>query len=497
MLKKILLRIVLLSALLVLMNLVYVRWFLASDLKTNSDLSQLVNDIPYDTEILYVAESSNTAVDISDADPRPISSFLADHYPSLKVAHLTKPAGHAGIFKMLLRRIPSDSKIKTVVVTLNLRSFGPAWIHSGLETPLQKSAVLIEPYPPLFNRFLLSFKGYDIKTPDERHAKVMEAWQNDPLGIPGGFRYQTVSAWDHGMAEQGIIDEAGNHDSAATELACHYIKTYGFRIDTLHNPRIDDFNAIIKLAKQRNWNLVFNLLAENITQARVLAGDELATLMDDNARILLEYFGNRGINTVNNLYAVDSSQFIDKNWTTEHYLEKGRKTVAKNVAEALKKYHGNHFLPQQYSDGFPSQFFNNCERDLIWGQSQTITTQKAYSGKKSSVTGRGNPFGLTFSCSLRQLPDSLKHRVVIEFRILQTPGNHDAQLAIEASGSGMGYFWKGYPIKELVLQTKTWELYRKVFEIPAAVKEAEAFKIYLYNTSSTLIYTDDFLIRFE
>jgi hypothetical protein len=47
---------------------------------------------------------------------------------------------------------------------------------------------------------------------------------------------------------------------------------------------------------------------------------------------------------VDNLEAVDDEQFIDQNWTTEHYAEKGRRIIAANVAKALKSWYPTQFV---------------------------------------------------------------------------------------------------------------------------------------------------------
>jgi hypothetical protein len=66
-------------------------------------------------------------------------------------------------------------------------------------------------------------------------------------------------------------------------------------------------------------------------------------MMNQNVEKLTNYFEAQGVIVVNNLNSVDDEQFIDQDWTTEHYAEKGRKTVAKNVAEGLKKWHKDDF----------------------------------------------------------------------------------------------------------------------------------------------------------
>lgn len=330
-------RVLILAAMLVVFNFIYTQWFYKGDLQKYSKMINLVSDIPNGADIIYIGESSNITYREDDVDKRFISEFIGDFYPELKVYDITKPASHAGIYKQLLALIPNENKVKTIIVTLNLRSFNAQWINSDLEPSLQKNFVLIQPYPPLFNRFMLSFKNYDNRSESMRNDDIHKKWKKDKFEMPNGFQFKNVVEWDYWMANNEL------YNKEKSDLACHYIKTYGFQIDFDNNPRIQDFNDIVALAKERNWNLVFNLLAENTQKADDLVGEDLTFMMNQNAEKLIKYYENKGVVVVNNLNKVDNDQYIDQDWTTEHYAEKGRKIIAKNVAEELKKFHSKSF----------------------------------------------------------------------------------------------------------------------------------------------------------
>jgi len=494
MLKKLSIKIVLLLILFVVLNFVYKTWFYEADLQKHADLINLVREVPNDADIIYLGESSNITFRGDDLDKRPVSAFIGDYFPGLNTYDITKPASHAGIYYVLLENIPDECNVKTVVVTLNLRSFDAQWIYSSLETSLQKSLVLIKPYPPLFNRFLLSLKVFDIKSDSERVKQYRTKWREDEYHFPGGFRFKNVIEWDKWMSDQGIRDSSGKYDLAQTSLACHFIKSFGFQLDTLNNPRIKDFDDIIRLARERNWNLVFNLLAENTERAGELVGDDLIGMMNQNARILESYFGRKGVKVVNNLNQVANDQFVDQNWTTEHYAEKGRKIIAKNVAEALKTWYGKEYREVSYNSSFQTNFFNNCDKGVIWGQMQTVTTGMAHSGKKSSVTGNGNDYSITFEYPFKIIPDSLKKFINVEFWLYQTSLNHDSKLVIQATGEGMQDYWNGLGISSEVKEVNAWSRYTIQVPVPAEIMHADLLKIYVLNQSKEKVYIDDFRI---
>ena len=492
---KIIYKFIFLAILLVVMSIVYTKFFYESDVQEHSKIINLVRDLPPNTDVIYIGESSNTTAGNNDLDQRPISDFIGDYYPSLTVSHITKPASHAGIYIGLLEQIPKDAPISTVIVTLNLRSFDAGWIYSELETALQKSLVLLQDYPPFVNRFLLSFKAYDIKTKKERENQVFDLWKRK-LSFPYDFPYQNVREWDRAMAKKGIKDKNGKWNQDLTNLACHYIKNYAFQIDTLHNPRIKDFDAIVTLAKKRNWHLVFNLLAEDTEQASKLVGKDLLFLMEQNRKLLVDYYTRKGVLVVDNLYAVDNNQFIDQNWTTEHYAEKGRRIIAKNVAEDLQKFYPKEFEKIEETVFYQTDFFNNCEGNSIWLQMNTLSEKYAFSGKKSSPTGNGNDFSITLSYPLANLPDSLKNEVNIQLQALALSPQHQASIVFEALGEKSKPYWKSFSLKPFLKTTKKWEKVAISFSLPEEVKNAERIKIYVYNPAKGEVMIDDFGIMF-
>lgn len=333
--KKLLLSILAAVALLVLMNWVYTRWFYHQDLLEHSDLVEASWKVAADSlQVVYVGESSNKTYGYTDTDHRKISEMVAEWCPELRVGDITQDAAHAEVYYYLLKNIPKDNTLQTVVVTMNLRSFSAGWIYSTLETALQKKLVMMKGYPPLLCRALLAFKAYPIRTEDEWNRLSSKARKTTPLHFPYDFPFKTADEWCYDVAVKGVPDAEGNRDQAMTELTSHFIKNYAFQIDE-HNPRVRDFDRIVKLARKRGWCLVFNIMAENIDRAQELVGDDLVFLMQENVDYLVQRYEGMGVTVVNNLNKVRDPQFIDRNWPTEHYYQQGRQTIARNVADAV------------------------------------------------------------------------------------------------------------------------------------------------------------------
>ena len=179
MIKKVTIRLALLITLLIVMNIVYSKLFYLSDLASySSSISKTVLDINPNSDIIYIGESSNNTFHINDNDKRNIGEFLSDYFPKLITSSVAQSAGHAGHFYDILSTVPDSEKKRTVVVTLNIGSFGKGWIFVDNEVALEKESILIKDRPALLNKALLSFKDYSLKSQKEFFEELSEHRKN-------------------------------------------------------------------------------------------------------------------------------------------------------------------------------------------------------------------------------------------------------------------------------------------------------------------------------
>ena len=474
--KKLLIRILMSAALLVLLNWVYSKWFFEKDLRTHSDIVEMSWQVVDDScRIIYLGASSNNHYGDEELNRRKISDFTSDYFPTVQLGDLTKEASHAQTHYYLLKHIPKKSAVETVVVTMNLRTFDAGWIYSSLETALRKQLVLLEDYPPLVNRFLLAFKAYPIKSKEEWDALVMHHWKTDPLNFPYSFEWNNAHEWDSAMAWRGWHDFNGDYDPELTALACHYIKTYAFTI-TDENPRVKDFDDIVKLCHERGWKLVFNLMAENVDKANELVGKDLMFLTKRNRDYLLNRYGHLDdVTIVDNLSLVRDVNFIDQNWTTEHYYEEGRRIIAEHLAQTLKV-----FYPEDYQ----------CPDSL------RFDTGHYYFGEEEQSLGAGQPFSHTLT-----LPVDSIHKdwgmVNIAFEVLQSDTLHQTNLAVEIDDFQGNTTTEYYPIMSQIKSVGQWDFATFALPLDSLFQEARQMKIFLYNPSDHVILTRNLDVSFR
>tara|TARA_B110000285_G_scaffold155897_1_gene173979 strand:+ start:316 stop:1326 length:1011 start_codon:yes stop_codon:yes gene_type:complete len=330
--KKIVVRFFVLAVMLVAMNFIYILFFLESDLQAHSPIINSLRAIPKETTVLYFGESSNTSYSELDKNKKSISQMLDNLLPNETVSDITKSAAHAGIYKVLMENVSETNNIHTVVVTMNLRSFNADWVYSDLEAPLQKEILLLQKRPALYNRFLLSFKGYHPMNDRKRFEKI-NAWQGSiSLKVTGLPTFNNIESW-----KQKIKDNWKGDDLEQRQLALNYTNTFGFNINFKKHPRIIDFNEIISISKKRNWNLVFHILPENMETMEALVGNSLPKIVQENSTKLAEYFSQKGVTVVNGVSLNKGEEFSDKAYPTEHYAEKGRMVVAQKIKECFSQ----------------------------------------------------------------------------------------------------------------------------------------------------------------
>ncbi|MBK9284295.1 MAG: hypothetical protein IPM51_08215 [Sphingobacteriaceae bacterium] len=345
MIKKVLIRIMFILVLITGVNYIYIYTFYPMNLRDLCEHVLIMKQKSDSTDVLYFSESSNFNAREDDSTYLSISELSNLFYPSIKIHAVNQPASHAGIYRYWLNQIDlKNNKPKAIVVALNMRSFDAAWIYSPAESSLQESIALLQPYPPIINRFLLSLQAFNDITETEREFKMKGLWKKEKLTLKNGdLKYKNTWDWDKAMGEGSYLKEDGSWDFDKIRLACHYVKAYAFNIKET-NPRIKDFDFIVKWSEKNGIPLYFNLLAENIEYADSLVGKDLVFLMKENRDFLMNRYNTGNCKVIDNLEKINGLEFSDQTWTTEHYGYKGRMIIARNLAETLRNQFKNEYI---------------------------------------------------------------------------------------------------------------------------------------------------------
>ena len=300
--------------------------------KCDAELGSVLDSLEKICDVIYLGESSNTTFTDSDSSKASIAELTSQYNSGFRLGAVSKGAIHAGTYKVLIRRLDRSIRVKVIVVTMNLRSFGINWIQSNLETNLSRANVLYGQLPPVVKKIMLGFKAYDNKDSITRERTIKWHYKYDVLFQEEG-KYKNVRLWDAVVFSKGHLNSDGTRNAEKCALACHFIKNYAFVLDE-NNIRVKDFDDIVSYCEKRKIKLILNLMPENTERAKELCGDDLLFLMYQNAAFLERRYKGSSI-FINNLDLLPDSCFIDRSWPTEHYNFFGRNRVAKNLAKAL------------------------------------------------------------------------------------------------------------------------------------------------------------------
>ncbi|MBI1307854.1 MAG: hypothetical protein GC181_14720 [Bacteroidetes bacterium] len=327
-------RVALLALICLVLNFIYTRFFWIDDLEQYAPMLSELISVKDSAEVLYFGESSNFSTHPDDSLKEPISKFISYHFPDSRFATINNSAYHAGLYLQLIRQIDKGSKVQMVIVTLNMRTFDQAAINSKLESALQKSNTMYHPRPPLMNRFLMSLNFYDNRDSMQRDLQTWKSWTYDTLKSDDPkikFDPNTIRRWCETIK---FPDSNGIENMPLRLMADHNIKAFAFQIND-QNPRVRDFDEIVRVCRDKNLRLVLNLMAENVEYADSFVGENLVWLMRQNRNYLINRYQSGNVLVVDNLESVHGKHYRDQDWTTEHYDQIGRQIIAKNVTDSI------------------------------------------------------------------------------------------------------------------------------------------------------------------
>ena len=326
MIKKIAPRILLIAGIVMISNFIYKTTTYESDLEGDANILAKFENAEANADVIYFSASPNaTYSDWEDTDFRSISQIVDDSI-NLKVMSVDTGAIHAGVFKKLIQMLDKDSKVKKVVVHLNYRSLGQAWIQSELENAILKEMVFYNNSPAIINRFMQGLNAYEAISMKERERLMLQSWAEEEL--PFESPKNSVESWC-------AVEKWGDWTNPKRQLADHYIKNFAFTIKE-DNPRLKDYDEIVDICAEKGLELYFVILPENLEEGEALVDSDLIKLMIDNKNNLKDRYEAKGVNVIDDFDLLKDEDFLERTFPSEHYFEHGRQEIAKSIIKVLK-----------------------------------------------------------------------------------------------------------------------------------------------------------------
>ena len=249
------------------------------------------------SDIVYLGESSNTSFNPwTDTLGYSVSQWLQYYFDSsVQVTGVSHDGYHVGMFRKMLGLLPErgkNGKMPTLIVTVNMRSFGPAATFNPNEASNQQEAVFYSHRLPLLNRVYVSLHHYDNRNSLEMEREKFRWWRThnlnkaqDKLSGESLIRsfensYTTTKQWFGALSEQNyeLPQEIRN-------MADAYVKEFAWVLND-DNPRLKDLKAMVEYCSDKNVNLVLLLLIPNRAHADSLFGQQLTQYIDFNLDFL-------------------------------------------------------------------------------------------------------------------------------------------------------------------------------------------------------------------
>lgn len=315
-------------------NFFYSKYLWPVELKKEAPLMIKLTEEAKKSDVIYFGESSNFSFNpYTDTLSYSISEFLQLRFPEKRITHISHSAYHAGLFLSFIKQIPENSRVKTVVVTMNMRTFDEAALHSPLEPFLQKQRVYYSNRPPLMSRLFLTLKYYDNRDSMTHERDKFRAWRTNRIDKKGFQKeFKTLRQW---MDAPKFGDNKWP-PSPKRIITDHYVKAFAFLIDE-SNPRIAEYDEIVRVCKRKKLNLIFVLLPENVDYARALFGEDLLAYMFYNRNFLANRYGHMEAMVADAFESVRGVDFTEQFWTSEHYNQTGRMAVADKISGLLER----------------------------------------------------------------------------------------------------------------------------------------------------------------
>lgn len=373
---KVFLRLLVACVVFFIANYFYTNTFYPKERQQFSPVSRKLDSAFLEGDVLYFGESSNTSFNPwTDTLGYSVSDFLQMYLPWHRVSGVSHDGYHVGLFSQMLGLMPdhwtsTKAKPKTIVITVNMRSFGPSAMFNGNEASNQQEAIFYSHRLPLLNRMFVSLHHYDNRDSREMERAKIQWWRTHDLRMaadkigseksPYNFinnnpQYPTAKRWVQDLMVTHI-----NQPEKIRHMAEAYVKEFAFVLND-KNPRVQDFSRIVKKCQSENVNLIFLLLMPNRDHAQQLFGNSLTTYIDYNLNFLRDRMA-RWEDDCDGSNAIVS--FVDLPMLYAEHCKQGRLMAAEN-GFAMGSHYTDQWYPTEHVDAHVRQFIAKKIADKI------------------------------------------------------------------------------------------------------------------------------------
>lgn len=242
----------------------------------------------------------------------------------LHVINLNSSAYSPILYKDYIKIIPKNT---TVVVPINLRSFSEEWFYFNQYRFIAQRIIysmlaldLRAVYQAIYDYFIYT---------KEKYNSLNIIRDNNNLGTINNIQKIKIDE-DFYCYDKFYYKKEEFKD----KLSLKYKSFYMYKLDRNHE-MFKYINEMINYAKSHSIKLVFYITPINIDHGKVIVGDDFKSSVENNVKIIKQFFIDHNIAVLDLSHGVPGENFIDQNYVCEHLDYNGRKIIAKNIIKII------------------------------------------------------------------------------------------------------------------------------------------------------------------
>lgn len=321
--KKLIIKIVLLSFIVFITQAVYIHFVPIPDIK---EIKELRLAIKTQKDVFYFGDSTDFTFGSDDKQLKTTDQLLQEYLPTNHIQAITRSGNHAEMYQEYARFIRQSGYIpKVIIVTINMRLFSvesennPAGQFTEDRLYLQYKHSLLYPFLPfLINAQILSI--YPI---------TFETYYNAPVFMGG--------------RKIGIIKDFIGEKKYATysnqNLKDKIILFYMARLQE-NDRRLQSLVDILNIYKRTPTKIIYYVTPIDYQTGDMFLGPIFRKQVSENVDTIIQTLNKHGAKQVINMaFDLPSKDFIWKKseYINEHINDVGRAYIAKKIATEIKK----------------------------------------------------------------------------------------------------------------------------------------------------------------
>ncbi len=271
-------------------------------------------------QVIYFGDSSNYQTSPRDPYKRSIDQWIQNYTPQYRLGSMAHAGYASDVFlahaHYLLKKRPLP---KAIIVPINLGSFGPVWERNPQFQFNEEKLILSEnPLAYVFYRPLKIFK-YTDRISQEEFEMTPVYKGRQLIGMVKDFYNED---YQKHVTEQKIKNR----------MAFRYM----YALDPQHR-KVKALVEIARLMKKHHIQPIFYVGAIDWETGERHWPDEFLSQVQENVSLLNSQLREENITFVDLSTRLGDEAFIDGDYPQEHINEEGRRLVAKEISDTLKR----------------------------------------------------------------------------------------------------------------------------------------------------------------